>query len=421
MPRRLYFVISLISVFISILVAGVASAQEAQTYYLELGSDVDDAAAEKQWNELLKNHKRYLGDLTFYPRTIVESGRATGVRIQAGPIEKKAAADRICRNLFKKDVPCFVIEGFEEPPVGTIRSLKETIAATHESRLPWLSKKKKRTFSADDAEVVETKKEDEQVDLWKVLFGGNKEASDTEETAEEKDTEEARSGNVEVAEAIAVPLTSDTVKAPETVQIRALPEQDIPTSQTPDKHDVASWLNVHAFPDEDSASAFWKKVRAAIPRDAAGLRVRVVQPFMLRGKQTAISLNIGPFGSADDADEFCRKGIERIDPYMRCSVGKTNTPEKDAQSDIPKPKTFYWAEVISAENQIEALAIWERLKSEHGAILEGRRSSVAASTREPGRYAVRIGPLTTNEEASGLCSALHEHEIACDIMRTGGQ
>jgi len=376
-----------------------------EEYYIELGGDVAKGDAAKEWQALAAKHKR-LQHLKFYPKAVIESGREVATRLQAGPIAGKGNAQKICTALFAQNIPCFVIEGVGAAPPTSVISMAEK--EKEASALPWQPAAEKPASAAVS---------EEKPLPW-------------------------RSGNVEVAEAIRVPLSDSLMPSRPPVSVRTLAA---PASSRPAANAEAAdgnnsgWLNVEAFPDENSASAFWQHVRESVPEKAAGLRVRIVTPAVSRD-QPQVTLNVGPFAGRNDAYAFCRDGIQAMDKNLHCRFDTTETAGV-ATSVTPRyqhgdayaarrqalavgrsaafpalPGKLYWVQVLSAGSQLEALRAWEDLKTANQDILEGRRSSVSASLADKTRYVVRVGPLTGDDDAMSLCAALKVRGVDCQVL-----
>lgn len=384
------------------LIATAALADEA--YYIELGSAPSQHQASQRWETLSTQYKTILQGLDFHPATIIQANREPVFRIQAGPIEDKAEAWKTCRTLFAEDVPCFVLEG------SIIRKPAPVTAA-----LPWQSRYR-------DAGILP----------W--LFS-------TE--AEMRQSLPAGEGKVDVAEAIRVPVSEDTASSPSS-QIRPIFETKAPPPLDY-QPDAAGWLNIRVFSAEEQAVALWQKVRARVPERAAGLRVRIVKS--LAGGQQ-VSLNVGPFATAQGAMDFCEQGVTATDSALTCQFARSEPVGRAASllpvmsqhsqkyetrrhvlqtehaaakvsADMPLtpliPTRAYWVQVISAGSQMEAMQEWERLKNAHLDLLSDMRSSISSPLAKGAAYVVRVGPLQTNTEAVNLCISLQGRGVHCRI------
>jgi hypothetical protein len=259
---------------------------------------------------------------------------------------------------------------------------------------------------------------------------------------------EKRKAQVEVAEAIRVPLTDNfdpngsgkvTVKQlPELRPTFRKPVAENKPSGTPE--DAKGWLTVDTFLNDDVALSFWQEVRSSLPKKDNSLRVRVLKPLMAKGDGRS-SLSIGPFASNSEALAFCNT-IQAGERGLNCgfagaqagggniqvagntsrSVSRKRLQENPYAQLAPAagPDNVsgkqYWVQVLSAGNQMEALQQWESMKSSHSDLLGGMRNSVSPSSSNKGEYVVRVGPIAGNDEAIRFCTRLQERGIGCRVL-----
>ena len=409
-------------VFLVLGVAAMPAFADEDKYYIEIGGDVSKDDAAKQWQELVAQHKALLGKLTFYPKSIIHSGAAVSTRIQAGPIADKPKAERICRRLFATNVACFVIEGLGEKPATQMMNLSEK--AEEQSlqvvQLPWSP----NSDVPPPPPVAPAAPEPENA---------------TQETEKQ--------GSVHVAEAIRVPLTEN--EAPQgNAQIVSKPLPSLDIQQAKDgpyanesKDSGAGWLTVKSFPNEDVASSFWEEVRSGNSVKTKDLHVRVLTP-LLAGNATGTSLGIGPFTSSSDAYAFCRETLQASARGLGCSfageplsepadasalgahylhndayAARREAVERNRPAENPAiPGDQYWVQVASAPTQMEALRMWDNLKSGNQDVLAGMRSSVSSSLADKNNFVVRVGPLGDSASAGNLCTTLHGRGVDCRVV-----
>lgn len=454
----------------------------ASNYYIELGSEVSEEGAVTQWQELSSQYRDVLGDLQFNPSTVIQSDNKVVTRIQAGPVESKAKAQKLCARLFEDGTPCFVVEGERMPPrpQEPEQEAEENVTTQDsggEELLASASEAPQEATAANEKPAVEDDS-DEGFMPW--LFG-----SSSEKQAEAPTT--ATEAKVDVAEAIRVPLTEkeepteepkvepvfaaemppqaapepkpepkpqslppqpvQRVAPPKPVQAAA-PEPVVQQEQAAEPAAAAEqgWLSVSAFEDEEGATALWQDARAASPSQAAGLRVRIVKPLMNRGGRPVVKLSVGPFPAETDALNFCATAIKPVNGALNCRF-ETSEPPASAQMRAPRyehsnlyearrrmllnnraarraeryvphavAEKQYWAQVVTAATQVDALRQWERLRAAHPNLLDGLRSSVSASLAGRAKYSVRIGPIGNRAEAVSLCDSLKEQGVSCSIF-----
>jgi len=427
--------ISVAFVFMLLLpIANSFAADEA--YYIELGGDVSEDAAAEQWKTLSTTYKTQLGSLQFFPKTVIEGGKPSSVRIQAGPIATKEKAEKTCHRLFAHKVSCFVIEGLENAPPASVVSLPEKVKeqSTTQADLPWLRKK------PPEQDVVEVQPAREEHSMWSWLTGKKKlETENAPIVIEDLQPHtpapvkpvaapvEEKEANVEVTEAVHVPLSdgNGTVPASQPITIRQIDPAKATTIASNDTG-KSGWLIVPGFADDNSALSAWQSIRSAVPQKAAGLRVRVVQP--LAHSNTKTSLNIGPFATRADAEAFCQNGVQAADSKLHChftdkestAIEEALVPRAKPAFDPAKPSKQYWAQIITAPSQSEALEQWQELKTGNADLLKDVRSSISPSQTRKNAYVVRIGPLADNNDALSLCSTLQERGIHCSVMLFSG-
>ena len=402
-----------------------AAAFADELYYIEVGGDVSQDDAAKQWQELAAKHKALLKDMTLYPKAIIKNGAPVAVRIQAGPLSDKGRAQKICRRLFAENTPCFVIEGLSAAPPSALASMSEQMKnPAPVMPMPW-------TVASESPPLAPS-----------ALEASSSPPSPVETPAAASETEPAQENNaeanVEVAEAIRVPLSEETMRPASTVVVQSLPEP----AHKEHKKDVIGWLNVEPFLSADNALAFWQDVRHAMPEKAAGLGVHILRPLASR-EPLITRLNVGPFPSYEDATAFCRTAIQAVDKNLACrfEAGEPLPPIASTAAVAPvvhnshgaayetRRRLFahnetpqavpvsdeYWVQVISSTNEMDALKQWEEVKMANTDILDGLRSSVSSSLMDK-HYVVRIGPLTGNQDADSLCAALENRDVACSVL-----
>jgi hypothetical protein len=339
--------------FLAIVFGAAMTAQSAfasDKFYVEIGGDVDEADAQKEWHALSKQHKALLGGLYYYPKDIYQDGKKTSTRIQAGPINGKTQAQKICKQLFAKKVPCFVIEDISQAPPSSVASLTEK--AQERGRvievgeapkvLPWLAAEAPPIQEPEEGRSLWTRLVDNLPEMPEMPESANDtvtaekppvsvEIKDVEIAQPAKPAKSDKKADVAVAEAIRVPLTQEAQRNDDVPvakaslgKRRAPAEQNTLVTRADRAGDVdksggntsPGWLNVASFSNESQAAETWQKVRKVIPEKAAGLRIRILKP--LPGQADA-TLNIGPFASQNDADTFCQNGVRAVNSGLLCN------------------------------------------------------------------------------------------------------
>ena len=438
-------------------------------YFVEVGDDVTKDDAQAQWQALVNKNKNLLGKLTLYPKDIVQDGAQMTTRMQAGPIASKAQALKICNKLFAQDVSCFVIEGVNNaPPTAMMHLNQGERMATNNGALPWFSnhgsdiaaapRVKGEDTAIDGSERAETK------DVKPVSTKGDVklpwlEPKKTEAKDEDQDTNTGthKKAEVQVAEAIRVPLT-ETHDITDQIRVSALPElkPSFGTRQLQDQsaemgnvNSGKGWLDVSGFANEEIAASMWEEVRSANRKQAKTLNMRVSRPAVAASDHNT-TLSVGPFANSAEALNFCRSGLQAGDRGLQCSfvandAGVANAkvmalnahadayaqrrrpPENpvivatDAQNvaklaPAAGPSRQYWVQVVTADSQMEALKQWEQVKNDNATLIGDLRSSVSAAANDKSSYVVRVGPIVENDKAIRMCSELQKRNVECRVL-----
>ncbi len=108
-------------------------------YYIELSDEASQEEALNKWQRLVRDHKEALAQLQVYPVIVVRPDHTIVNRLHAGPIATKAAAEKICKMLFVKNQPCFVLEGVDYPRSAALSGSVPVQQNVPNSALPWSS------------------------------------------------------------------------------------------------------------------------------------------------------------------------------------------------------------------------------------------------------------------------------------------
>ncbi len=465
--------------------APAASFAAADEYFVEVGDDVKKEDAQTQWQAMVDKNKSLLGKLKLYPKDVMQDGNLVTTRMQAGPITSKAQAVKICNHLFAKDVPCFVIEGVNEAPPTAMMHLNQSgqIAASGGS-LPWLSPSSGGSTGNSEIQAAPAiKGEDTAIDgsprssledkpssvkgevklpwLEKQKADEAKAQQAKEDAADGEQAADApkKKAEVQVAEAIRVPLT-ETHDFEDKIRVSALPElkpsfgthklQD-QSAEMGNVNSGAGWLDVGNFASEEIASSMWDEVRAANRKQAKTLNMRISSPAVASKDGKNTTLSVGPFANSAEALNFCRSGLQASDRGLQCSfvandAGMANNkllalnahadayahrrrPQENppvamasAAASVAKlapaagPSKQYWVQVVTADSQMQALKQWEQLKSANAEVIGDLRSSVSASATDKNSYVVRVGPIAENDKAIRVCSQLQKRNVECRVL-----
>ncbi len=422
-------------------------------YYVEIGQEVTEEEAVLQWKSYSEKYSDILKGLDFHPVTVIhQNDRSVGTRVQAGPLPTKFDAYSICGKLFDDKVPCFIVEGAEKIERPHASGGQATIV------LPWMQQAENNTGSQPvPVEISEATKDDEDTGFFSWIFGDD---DDDLKSSKAKEDAANKEGEVEVSEAINVPVTVNATpqytakptfidqSKPEPIPapvIKPLEQRMAEASSGAWQASGSVWLAIKSFASEEDATAFWQDVRSAEPAQTAGYRVRLVQPYMADERKKLVSINVGPFAEQGDAGSFCQNIIQKMNSSLACEFSSTeqdmersrlvtprfehskryerrrrmhrsryNQREASLLSEQNRTK-IYWVQVAVAESQMEALKTWDELREEHPDLLEGLRSSVSATMMRGSKYMVRVGPLESGSAATELCTSLTGRGVPCRI------
>lgn len=379
-----------------------SASADAEEYYVELGRANSEQEAQSTWIEIRDANTKILSGYDVYPNQIIQPNGKSTYRVQAGPMSNKLEAQRVCRRLFRHQVPCFVIEGFDPKNSQSFSDSEEKNPAKFglQDFLPWMQSPE--VVQADPAPAVA---QESQKKVGKTIAPAA--------------TPDAQ---VDVAEAIPVPLSeSNEVSVSEPVSVFSFDNMFSSSSENI-LDNTSGWLSVQPFLNEESANSFWKTLKKGKANEVRGLEVKVIHPLVSHDIPKVI-LAIGSFASEQMAMNFCHNYIASS-RYLECSFsaqppegeesGKP-TVHNDSYSPAAEEYSLFWVEVLSEKSQEKALEKWERIRTDNDDLLSDVRSQITASFSHPGLYVVRIGPLKMKNKAQKLCNALVSRKVPCKL------
>lgn len=409
-----------------------------ESYYIEIGKPSTVEETQEQWNDLSKKYKSMLEKLTFYPKSVINEDGETSNIIQAGPISEKEKAQKICNRFFAKGIQCFVLEGIENAPpkvaIGMTRA-SNTPTENGEFIFPWQTADSSQQVAAPAAPVSE--------------------------------------GNVDVAQAIPVPLTSDNnndstnsavrsqqIPAPVEVvgekRATAKPKSFVKNFSADEfAPEETGTLIIERFPDETAASKFWNYTSNEFPDMVHGLRVRIQRPRLVDDKG-GMQFKAYPFASGEAAAAFCNQAVNAFGTELECHYEVSNEqnrtqtgvlqhsngyeerrnalrripseqfalqsqsrrPSSIAVQELPEAGKSYWAQVAIADSQSEAQHRWDDIKKKNKAIVDGVESKLTTSSSSYAKYSVRLGSFDSEDQANDLCDKLQAKGVDCLVVST---
>ena len=244
----------------------------------------------------------------------------------------------------------------------------------------------------------------------------------------------ANSGaDVDVAEAIRVPLSEQTAPQPriQTVPAQAALRAGLPSQNLRQK---TLWAQVSYFRDQQSALSYWEQFRLANP-EFPPVRVRVTRPYQLNSSRAArVSLRIGPFETANYITQMCNALPLN---NLRCSVvsdlgtsAVANTPRyrqtyrryDQRYANGLRPNTLgasratNWVQLGSYVTPGQAELAWQQLQQAHPQLLGSLQRNImspALSSSTRAQFRLRTGPYAVAGNAEQLCDQLRRRGVSC--------
>ncbi len=394
---------------LSLLVSLVSTSALAEEYYVELGRVNSEAEARDSWVTIRDANVKILAKYDVYPNQIIQPDGNFTYRVQAGPMASKPEAQRVCRRLFRRQVSCFLIEGFDPKNAQTFAAAAEKSPSKFglEDFLPWAQKSPAKEVPPAMIAAPEAEKPVKK-----------------EEPVKLEDSSKAKA-KVDVAEAIAVPVTeSNEVTVGEATPVFSF-DNIFSSSTTPAvaATDTPGWLSVQPFLNEESANAFVKNLKKRNLDEMKGVETKIIHPTVSHDIPKVI-LALGSFPSEQAALKFCRDYVASS-RYLECmfsvqppegdEAGSAAARNSSSHSPAADEYSLFWVDVLSENSQDKALERWERIRTDNDDLLSDVRSQITTSIAKAGTYTVRIGPLKMKSRATKLCNALKERKISCEV------
>lgn len=249
--------------------------------------------------------------------------------------------------------------------------------------------------------------------------------------------QEVATGEVEVAEAIAVPLSFGNT-APVPVN-KPVGYGGFPSQQTSAR---TLWVQLNSFVNKEAAMNYWRELSARNPELVRLLRVRIVSPWktgVTMRKQTA-SLRMGPFSTRGEVDGLCNAAAQS---GLRCTmvqeVGGTSAANVVRRSTSLEnhnrrkavsrsysrtagaaPAGMYWLQLGAFDSVASAQTRWDELKGTHNTVLGHMQPQIsypALSSNPTPVYHLRTGPFVTESAAHNTCNSLQTRRVGCVVVQ----
>lgn len=500
----------------------VPSAMAESVFLLQLGSAANAQEAQALFEQARERYPRLLGRYNFYPREMrLLNERESVWRAQAGPVESRTRAYKLCAEMKAQGSECFVVESATfaaDTPAALPPLLRQDtkalaalaaapdisassatrpvpssrgadIESAFASLLPWNwfdgeDTPAPQTEPAEAAQAAEARTNINTVSMLEVTLpkaspeteaaGADGESAPTDsapevlpiqigtvvasaalpwlqaETAPAVAVSDAPSasspssaeGNVEVAEAIPVPLTADRAPppSPASARLTRVTSERIPFTQHAAARRVLYWMQIGPFPDAPAALSCWQIVRQ---EDGAleGLRAQTLRSYFYRGRVNKTMLRVGPLADAQLSERICglarRCGAASLTcrnvsemPNTAQTLPAEASPSAGESADQParaisggtaRSGNSFWVQLGSAPTYRQAAERWKSIQAEHASLL-GRREALISAPAASGNnlarpaYRIRLGAFNARMEADLLCNRLAERQVSCLVV-----
>lgn len=244
---------------------------------------------------------------------------------------------------------------------------------------------------------------------------------------------------VEVAEAVQVPVTFDSRPTPQLVNKPAgyggFPSQPAQPGN--------SWLQLGYFADKEAAFAFSRELSDRLPEAMQMTRMRITSPFASnRGLKQKVAMRVGPFQTDADALAVCslaeRQGLKCSQVQELGNSATANTPRNRYNGPREQygrreavnrgygntpgaaPSGAYWVQLGAFDNAVAAQRYWEQLSASNPDALSRLRPQVsypALSSSPTPVYHLRTGPFVNKVPAQDLCGVLRARNASCILVQ----
>ena len=451
--------------FVIFLLNGFATQAQADgSFLLQLGSFDSKSEATQKWKDI-KKHNPDLAKLSLHISEIaMPPSNVMTYRVQVGTLSTREEANSICDNLQNKGVDCLVVETAlfadevpddknqpitpektepkvvaelaprnlieETPTVSSTATQSNPTVASDNNEKPHLVMVPGREPKFLDDEpvkvaVVPQPKADlaknnsavERGSFFERLFDSsqNKQSTSSNINPPVK-LKPSPVGNVEVAEAIRVPLSKEDAPKPN-YQITQVASTG---ASVVDNTGQNYWAQLNYFANEAQAQEFYDDFRSANSNLSDGIRMRVTHPYLHNSSK--VSLRVGPFVNKEDIASICKtansSGLHCTTvKEVSTNIASNTQKEKLVNNDL---SGHYYVQLGSFDSYDEALISWETTKKENKKILGKLKPVIQTPEQNSSNspvYRLRTGPFASQQAAYSMCDSLWQAGENCLIVR----
>lgn len=243
---------------------------------------------------------------------------------------------------------------------------------------------------------------------------------------------------IEVAEAIQVPLSFEGEVAPPAPVNKPVGYAGLPSQPLPKR---TLWVQLSSFASKQAAMDYWRQLSAQKPELMRMLRIRITTPWKANYAQRTASLRMGPFADQNAINDLCATAAQQ---NLRCSMVKEmagstvasttrtmRTPEQAYQRRQATPRSYsraagmppsgmFWVQLGAFDSVPEAQERWGQMQTVHADALgrlQPQISYPALSSSPTPVYHLRTGPFVTQSAATNLCSRLQSRHLGCIVVQ----
>lgn len=235
-------------------------------------------------------------------------------------------------------------------------------------------------------------------------------------------------GNVNVAEAVPVPLSDEAHPTPSRM-VPVLPQVQGLGGSPSSAADKTLWAQISYFQDETQALNFYREFSAKYPQYTDGVRIRITKPFTATTVSGKVSLRVGPFAGADDVNTICSAAAkwnahctmvrEIGSATVTTPTGRHGEHGKHAATSKDNLRGTYWVQLGSYTSLQEAWDTWNDIQGANAKLVKNVKPNVISpplSSSEVATYRLRAGPFVTEIPANNLCTRLQAVGTDCLVV-----
>lgn len=348
-------------------------------YLLQLGTFPSQREAREHWNALTSAQPELLGSTEMViSEAALRTNNRTVFRTQAGYFTSRRAADQLCSTLFEQKIDCFVVES--------------TGGDTGDKELAALGATPPESLLPSPAQSFESAPSEARALSEPPAFAGVRESASV---SQEADTDDVP------------PLSDDASQENSPWRILRDTKPDMP-----DSHALPAPLPTLEEDDRTTASTPPETVEK--PAHAAPVQPATAMDLASLPARSSFSSDMPPPATPQEK-------VTPLTPEKPAELAslppaeEAALPENIALPSQDEGRTSSWLQLSSFPGEQQAREFWDGLLVTQPALSNGLRFRVTQpfQMRGIGPVAVRVGPITSQEQLNGLCAFAKERKILC--------